>query len=91
MKRRTILVLFLLCSLLILLRGVYNIYVIFYSSYLDVTAFEIHAFKENVPTKLGVLFSGFKDYKTVLISGVLSITILYLYRKMKKRSKHSLC
>lgn len=79
MSKRSIILFLIIVSILILLSGFYRVYEIFYSSYFNQLEYSQIAYIGNgeTPTKKDILFSGFKNLKTIMISSTISILIIY--------------
>ncbi|UOK41599.1 MULTISPECIES: hypothetical protein [Flavobacterium] len=79
MSKRSIILFLIIASILILLVGFYRVYEIFYHSYFNQTEYSQIAFigNEEIPTKKEIVFSEFKNLKTITISSVISILIIY--------------
>jgi len=78
MSKSKIILFIIFTSMLILSVGIYSVYELFYSSYLNQTEYTQIASigNEGIPTKKEVLFSGFKDQKIIAISAFISILII---------------
>lgn len=62
-----------------MLMGFYRVYEIFYPSYFSQTEYSQIAFfgDEEIPTKKEILFSEFKNLKTITVSSIISFLIIY--------------
>lgn len=78
MSKCSIILFLVITSALVLLIGFYRVYEIFYHSYFNQTEYSQIAFIGNkeIPTKIEILFSGFKNLKTIAISMIVSIVII---------------
>ncbi len=79
MPKRTIILFLIITSVLILFFGFFRVYEIFYSSYFNQTEYTQIAFigNEEIPTKMEILFLEFKNLRTITISSIISILIMY--------------
>lgn len=59
--------------------GFYRVYEVFYPSYFNQTGYSQIAFiaTNEIPTKKEILFSEFENLKTIAISSIISIVIVY--------------
>ncbi|WP_298117119.1 hypothetical protein [Flavobacterium sp.] len=78
MSKRKIISFIILTFIFILFVGVYSVYEVFYSSYFNQMDYTQIASigNDEIPTKLEMLFSGFKDLKVILISSLISVLII---------------
>lgn len=87
MSKRLIVLFLIITSLLILLVGFYRIYEIYYPSYFSPTVYTQITFIGNgeIPTKKEILFSGFKNFKILTISSIISILIIYGKKTLNRK------
>lgn len=89
MKWKKIIAIALVSSLLILAYGTYNIYQIFYPDYFCQTCYTQVVFKGPVPTKLEILFWGFRDLRVMLVCVLLGLFIVQSTVWIGRRRKSS--
>ena len=75
--------------ILILSYGIYLIFNIYYSNYFSQTTYVDTTFInfEKVPTKFEILFWGFKDFRIILTSVIVSIIIILIKTRSKKNCR----
>lgn len=78
----------LLAFIFILLFGIFRVYEVFYSSYfnhLEYTQIATIGNKET-PTKIELLFSGFGNFKIIVLSIVISFLIICVKKRLAKKN-----
>ena len=84
--RKRLIIFFIITTLLILFHGLYRIYEFFYPSYFSQTDYTQISFLGNkVPSKLEVLFSGFKDLQLLIASSLVSFVIICSFEFIKRK------
>lgn len=75
----------LLSIFLILLYGLYFIYKVYYSNYYNQVSYDTVVFTSSsiTPTKLELMLCGFRDYRIVAGSVLLSLGVVYIFRSNK--------
>lgn len=78
-----------LSTMLILIYGFYNIYILFIIPYFDTSQYHSIYWLgvEKPPTIIQVLFFGFKDIMIIIKSIIISIIIIYSSKYIKRLNK----
>lgn len=76
----------LLASIFILLFGIFRVYEIFYSTYFNQTEYiQIATIGDNeMPTKSELLFSGFGNFKIIVLSIIAGFLVIYGKKQLAK-------
>ena len=84
-KKKDLLIIFILTFLLIVCFGVYQIYHFFYSNYFNQADFAYVSFDGEMPSKFEVLFSGFLRLELITVSLLVSIGFVFLRKVLLKK------
>ena len=84
-KKKDLLIIFILTFLLIVCFGVYQIYHFFYSNYFNQADFAYVSFDGEMPSKFEVLFSGFLRLELITVSLLVSIGFVFLRKIVLKK------